>query len=50
MSLEDDLFDYQVAKSGIFLIRRGGRTVMELGGRNAAALIPRLGRDDDTDQ
>ncbi|MGO0603530.1 hypothetical protein [Brevibacterium linens] len=50
MSLEDDPFDYQVTKSGILFIRRGGRTVMELGGRKAAALIPKLGRDDDTDQ
>ncbi|UZD63498.1 hypothetical protein [Brevibacterium sp. JSBI002] len=50
MSLEDDPFDYQVTKSGVLLIRRGGRTVMQLGGRRAGALIPKLGRDDDTDQ
>ena len=50
MSLEDDPFYYQITKSGVLLIRRGGRTVMELGGKKAAALIPKLGRDDDTDQ
>lgn len=50
MSLEDDPFDYRVTKSGVLLIRRGGRTVMELGGKKAAALIPKLGRDDETDQ
>lgn len=50
MSLEDDPFDYQITKSGLLLIRRGGRVVMELGGKKAAALIPKLGRDADTDQ
>lgn len=50
MSLEDDPFEYQVTKSGVFLIRRGGRTIMELGGKKAAALIPKLGRDDNADQ
>ena len=50
MSLDDDPFDYQITKSGVLLIRRGGRTVMELGGKKASALIPRLGRDADTDQ
>lgn len=50
MSIEDDPFDYQVTKSGVLIIRRGGRTVMELGGRKAAALIPKLGRSDETDQ
>ena len=50
MSIEDDLFDYQVSKSGVLIIRRGGRTVMELGGRKAAALIPKLGRGDEADQ
>ncbi|WP_166825510.1 hypothetical protein [Brevibacterium limosum] len=50
MSLEDDPFDYQITKSGVLLIRRGGRTIMELGGKKAAALIPKLGRHDDTDQ
>lgn len=50
MSLDDDPFDYQITKSGVLLIRRGGRTVTELGGKKAAALIPRLGRDADTDQ
>lgn len=49
MSLEDDPFDYQVTKSGVHLIRRGGRTVMELGGKKAAALIPKLCQDDDTE-
>jgi hypothetical protein len=50
MSLEDDPFDYQITKSGVLLIRRGGHTVMELGGKKAAALIPRLGRGEDSDQ
>ena len=50
MSLEDDPFEYQVTKSGVLLIRRGGRTIMELGGKKAAALIPKLGRDDNADQ
>ncbi|WP_169252025.1 hypothetical protein [Brevibacterium sp. 'Marine'] len=50
MSLEGDPFDYQVTKSGVLLIRRGGRNVMELGGKKAAALIPKLGRDDESDQ
>lgn len=50
MSLEDDPFDYQVTKAAILLIRRGGRTVVELGGKKAAALIPKLGQDDDTEQ
>lgn len=50
MSLEDDPFEYQVTKSGVLLIRRGGRTIMELGGKKAAALISELGRDDDTDR
>lgn len=50
MSLDDDPFDYQITKSGVLLIRRGGRTIMELGGKKAAALIPRLGRDADSDQ
>ncbi|HJA61681.1 MULTISPECIES: hypothetical protein [unclassified Brevibacterium] len=50
MSLESDPFDYQVTKSGLLLIRRGGRTVMELGGKKAAALIPRLGHDAEQDQ
>ena len=50
MSLEDDPFEYQVTKAGVLLIRRGGRTIMELGGKKAAALIPKLGRDDNADQ
>ncbi|UVI37539.1 hypothetical protein [Brevibacterium spongiae] len=50
MSLEGDPFDYQITKSGLLLIRRGGRTIMELGGKKAAALIPKLGRDADSDQ
>lgn len=50
MSLEDDPFDYQITKSGVLLIRRGGRTVMELGGKKAAALIPKLGRSHESDQ
>ncbi|WP_025778166.1 hypothetical protein [Brevibacterium sp. VCM10] len=50
MSLEGDPFEYHVTKSGVLLIRRGGRTVMELGGKKAAALIPKLGRDDESDQ
>lgn len=50
MSLEDDPFGYRITKSGMLLISRRGRTVMELGGKKAAALIPRLGRSADEDQ
>ena len=41
--------DYRITKCGLVIIGRGGRTVMELGGRQAAALILELGIDD-TDQ
>jgi hypothetical protein len=40
VSIDDDPFDYRITKSGVVVIGRGGRTVMELGGRQAAALIP----------
>lgn len=50
MSIDDDPFDHQITKSGILIIRRGGRTVMELGGKKAAALIPKLGHGYDADQ
>ena len=50
VSIEDDPFDYQVTKSRVLIIRRGGRAVMELGGKKAAALIPKLGRSDEADQ
>lgn len=50
MSIDDDPFDYRITKSGMLLISRGGRMVMELGGKKAAALIPKLGRNAETDQ
>lgn len=50
MSIDDDPFDYRITKSGMLLISRGGRMVMELGGKKAAALIPRLGRNTENDQ
>lgn len=50
LGLEDDPFDYRITKSGMLIILRDGRIVMELGGRTAAALIPKLGRSDDSDQ
>lgn len=50
MSLDDDPFDYRITKSGMIIIGRGGRTVMELGGKQAAALIPKLGAGDAADQ
>lgn len=50
LSLEDDPFDYRITKSGMLIIVRNGRTVMELGGKKAAALIPKLGRNQESDQ
>ncbi|WP_339393649.1 hypothetical protein [Brevibacterium metallidurans] len=50
MSIEDDPFDYRITKSGMVIIGRGGRTVMELGGKQAAAIIPKLGIDSLSDQ
>lgn len=50
LSLEDDPFDYRITQSGMLIISRNGRTVVELGGKKAAALIPKLGRSQDTDQ
>ena len=50
MSIEDDPFDYRVTKSGMIIIERGGRTVLELGGKRAAALIPKLGSSEESDQ
>ncbi|SMX79430.1 hypothetical protein [Brevibacterium antiquum] len=50
LSLDGDPFDYRITKSGMLIIVRDGRTVMELGGQKAAALIPKLGRGHDFDQ
>lgn len=50
LSIDEDPFDYRTTKSGMLIIGRGGRTVMELGGKKAAALIPKLGRSDEADQ
>lgn len=50
MGLEDDPFDYRITKSGMLIITRGGRTVMELGGKKASALISKLGASDESDQ
>lgn len=48
--LESDPFDVRVTKSGIVFISRGGRVVMELGGRRAAALLKSLETADDEQQ
>lgn len=40
--LESDPFDVRVTKSGVVFISRGGRVVMELGGKRAAALLKSL--------
>ena len=48
--LEDDPIDYRITKSGMLIIARTGHTVMEIGGKKAAALIPRLGTSDESDQ
>ncbi|WP_101569876.1 hypothetical protein [Brevibacterium sp. 239c] len=50
MGLEGDPFDYRITKSGMLVITRSGRTVMELGGKKASALIPKLGVSNDSDQ
>lgn len=50
MRIDDDPFDYRITKSGVLLITRGGHMVMELGGKKAAALIPKLGRNTENDQ
>lgn len=50
MGLEDDPFDYRITKSGMLIVARNGRTVMEIGGKKAAELIPKLGISDDSDQ
>lgn len=50
LSLDDDPFDYRITKSGTLIISRNGRTVMELGGKKAAGLIPKLGCGEDSDQ
>ena len=42
--------DYRITKCGLVIIGRGGRTVMELGGKQTAATIPKLGIDADSDQ
>ncbi|GAA3824954.1 hypothetical protein KACC15558_03160 [Brevibacterium ammoniilyticum] len=39
--------DYRITKAGMVII---GRTVMVVGGRHAAAIIPKLGIDADSDQ
>lgn len=50
VGLEDDPFDYRITKSGMLIIARNGRTVIEIGGKKAAALIPKLGASDESDQ
>lgn len=50
LSLDDDPFDYRITQSGMLIIARNGRTVMELGGKKASALIPKLGASDESDQ
>ena len=48
--LESDPFDFRVTKSGVVFISRGGRVVMELGGKRAAALLKALETADDAQQ
>lgn len=50
VGLEDDPFDYRITKSGMLIIARNGQTVMEIGGKKAAALIPKLGASNVSDQ
>lgn len=45
--LAEDPFDYQVTKSGQVRVSRGGRVVVVVGGRDAAALAAKLDRADD---
>jgi hypothetical protein len=48
--LESDPFSIVVAKSGVVFISRGGRVIMQLGGRRAAALLDSLETTDDEQQ
>lgn len=48
--LESDPFDIRVTKSGMVFISRGGRVVMQLGGKRAAALLTALETTDDEQQ
>ena len=50
MGLVDDPFDYQITRSGLVLVSRGGRRVATIAGSQAARLVDRLGHDDDADQ
>ncbi|SDR71221.1 hypothetical protein SAMN04489751_0173 [Brevibacterium sandarakinum] len=50
LGLEDDPFDYRMTKSGLIIIVRNGRTVMEIGGKKASALIAKLGAGYESDQ
>lgn len=50
VGLEDDPFVYRITKSGLLIIARNGHTVMEIGGKKAAALIPKLGTSEESDQ
>jgi hypothetical protein len=50
MGLADDLFSYQVTKSGEVRISRGGRVVVTVRGAQADRLVARLGAGDESDQ
>ena len=46
--LESDPFDYRETKSGELMISRGGRVVVTLGGKRAAALLKSLYKADES--
>lgn len=45
--LDDDLFDYQLTKSGQVLVSRGGRRIAVIAGAKAAKLVAQLDRGDE---
>ncbi|MHA6668716.1 hypothetical protein ACX3O0_07580 [Homoserinimonas sp. A447] len=45
--LESDPFDYRETKAGELMISRGGRVVVTLGGKRAAALLKSLAKADE---
>lgn len=48
--LESDPFDYRETKAGELMISRGGRVVVTLGGKRAAAVLTSLERADEAGQ
>jgi len=45
--LESDPFDFRETKAGELMISRGGRVVLTLGGKRAAALLKSLDKADE---